>query len=227
VINICGPKSRAVLEGVTEQDVSNTAFPFGTARNITIGAAPVRAVRIGFVGELGYELHVPTEFALHVYDTLNAAGQAHGIRDAGYRAIESLRLEKGYLYWSSDISPDYTPYEAGLGFRVHFKSKGEFRGRKALEQQAKDGPKRKLSTFVSDNKLPLYGGETILHDGKVVSLASSAGFGHSVGKTIIYGYLDAALASVEDFDIEVFGDSHPIKRVNGPLFDPDNKKLKA
>jgi sarcosine dehydrogenase len=227
VINICGPKSRAVLESVTEQDISNAAFPFGTARNITIGAAPVRAVRIGFVGELGYELHVPTEFGLHVYDTLNAAGQAHGIRDAGYRAIESLRLEKGYLYWSSDISPDYTPYEAGLGLRVHLKSKGEFRGRKALELQAKDGPKRKLCTFVCESKLPLYGGETILHDGKVVSLASSAGFGHSVSQTIIYGYLDAALASVEGFEIEVFGDIHSIKRVNGPLFDPENKKLKA
>ncbi|MBG1233243.1 GcvT family protein [Aestuariivirga litoralis] len=227
VINICGPKARAVLEQVVEQDVSNAAFPFGTARNITIGTAPVRAARIGFVGELGYELHVPTEFGLHVYDTLREAGEEFSIRDVGYRAIETMRLEKGYLYWSSDISPDYTPYEAGLGFRVHLKSKGDFRGRKALEAQAANGPKRKLCTFVTDKELPLYGGETILQGDKVVSLASSAGFGNTVQKTIIFGYLDASEAKNRNFEIEVFGDRHNVTRVDGPLYDPENRNLKA
>lgn len=224
VINICGPKSREVLEKVTEQDISNTAFPFSTMQNITIGTAPVRAIRIGFVGELGYELHVPTEFGLHVYDTLHAAGVEFDIRDIGYRAIETMRLEKGYLYWSSDISPDYTPYEAGLGFRVHLKSKGDFRGRQALEGKA---AKRKLCTFVTDKKLPLYGGETILRNGKVVSLASSGGFGHTVQKTIIFGYLATDEASNADFEIEVFGDRFPVTRVEGPLYDPENRNLKA
>ena len=227
VINICGPKARKVLQAVCEQDVSNQVFPFGTARNITVGCAPVRAVRIGFVGELGWELHIPTEFAAHVYQLLRQAGAPHNIRDVGYRAIDTLRLEKGYLYWSGDISPDYTPIEAGLGFRVHLKAGGDFLGRDVLAQQKAEGPSRKLCTFVSSAKLPLYGGETILHDGQTVSLATSAGFGHTVGQTIVFGYLTTDLSSADDFEIEVFGKRHPITRVDGPLFDPQNEKLKS
>ncbi|SHH16856.1 GcvT family protein [Cognatishimia maritima] len=227
VINICGPKARDVLQAVCEQDVSNEAFPFGTARDITVGSAPVRAVRIGFVGELGWELHVPTEFAAHVYKALHGAGEPHGIRDIGYRAIDSLRLEKGYLYWSGDITPDYTPIEAGLGFRVHLKAGGDFLGREVLAKQKAEGPDRKLCTFVTPVKLPLYGGETIIHDGKTVSLATSAGFGYSVGQTIIFGYLENALCGETTFEIEVFGERHPITRVDGPLFDPQNEKLKS
>ncbi len=226
VINLCGPRARQVLEQVAEEDVSNAAFPFATARQITLGAAPVRAVRIGYVGELGWELHVPTEFGLHVYDTLLQAGAAFGIRDAGYRAIETLRLEKGYLYWSSDLSPDYTPYEAGLGARVHLKTKGDFRGRAALEAQRAAGPARRLCTFVTPRRLPLYGGETLLRDGRVVSLASSAGFGVTVGQTIVFGYLDAAETG-SDFEIEVFGDRFPVTRVEGPRYDPANLRLKG
>ncbi|WP_428644707.1 GcvT family protein [Roseibium sp.] len=227
VINICGPKARDVLQAVCEEDVSNEAFPFGTAQDITIGAAPVRAVRIGFVGELGWELHVPTEFGAHVYKTLRAAGEASGIRDAGYRAIDSLRLEKGYLYWSGDISPDYTPVEAGLGFRVHLKSGGDFLGRDVLAKQKSEGPTRKLCTFVTEARLPLYGGETILSDGRTVSLATSAGFGHTIGKTILFGYLDASLWDRDAFEVEVFGDRHAIRRVDGPLYDPQNERLKS
>jgi len=227
VINLCGPKAREVLQAVSEEDVSNAAFPFATARDIVIGAAPVRAVRIGYVGELGWELHVPTEFGAHVYDTLRAAGAAHGIRDVGYRAIDSLRLEKGYLYWSGDISPDYTPVEAGLGFRVHLKSGGDFIGREALARQMAEGPARRLCTFVTGARLPLYGGETILHGGRTVSLVSAGGFGHTLGQTIVFGYLDRALWDETAFDIEVFGDRHPIERCEGPLYDPQNERLKA
>ncbi|WP_306115705.1 MULTISPECIES: FAD-dependent oxidoreductase [unclassified Roseovarius] len=227
VINLCGPRARNVLQAAAEQDVSNNAFPFATSRNITVGAAPVRAIRIGFVGELGWELHVPTEFGAHVYETLRAAGQPHGIRDVGYRAIDTLRLEKGYLYWSGDISPDYTPIEAGLGFRVHLKSGGNFIGREALSEQKANGPDRRISTFVTDTKLPLYGGETIIHDGQTVSLATSAGFGHSVGQTILYGYLDKALWARTDFEVEVFGTRHPVRRIDGPVYDPDNTRLKS
>ena len=226
VINLCGPRAREVLAAVCEQDVGNDAFPFATMRDIVIGAAPVRAIRIGYVGELGWELHVPTEFGLHLYETLRAAGEEHGIRDVGYRAIESLRLEKGYLYWSADISPDYTPIEAGLGFRVHLTAKGDFIGREVLARQKNGGPDRRLCTFVHDARLPLFGGETLLHQGQVVSLACSAGFGHTVGKTIIFGYLDATLASASEFEIEVFGNRHPIQRVDGPLYDVSNDRLK-
>ncbi|MBE1284027.1 MAG: FAD-dependent oxidoreductase [Rhodobacteraceae bacterium] len=227
VINICGPKAREVLQAVCEEDVSNAAFPFATAQEITLGAARVRAARIGYVGELGWELHIPTEFALHVYDLLWQAGQAHGIRNIGYRAIESLRLEKGYLYWSADITPDYTPVEAGLGFRVHLKSKGDFIGRSVLEAQKAQGVDRCLCTFTADDPLPMTGGETILLNGQTVSVASSGGFGHSVGKTIILGYLPTDLADQRDFELEIFGDRVPIQRVDGPLFDPQNRKLKA
>src|SRR5262249_28742532 len=121
VINLCGPFARQVLEKVAEEDVSNAALPFARCSQITLCAAPVLAIRIGYVGELGWELHIPTEYAAHVYDCLWEAGQPFGIANVGYRAIDTLRLEKGYLYWSSDITPDYTPFEAGLGFRVSLK----------------------------------------------------------------------------------------------------------
>ncbi|MDA9982035.1 FAD-dependent oxidoreductase [Gammaproteobacteria bacterium] len=227
VINICGPKARAVLQVVTENDTSNARFPFASSQNIIVGAAPVRAVRIGYVGELGWELHVPTEFALHVYDALWDAGQVHGIRNVGYRAIESLRLEKGYLYWSSDITPDYSPIEAGLEYRVHLRAKGDFIGRQVLETQKAEGTQQRLCMFASDQQLPLFGGETILHYGSVVSLASSAGYGYTVGKTIIYGYLPAGLTEKIDFELEVFGERHPIVQVKEPFYDPQNERLKA
>mgnify|MGYP000082209547 CR=1 FL=1 len=227
VINICGPKSREVLQAVAEEDVSNAAFPFASAQEITLGAARVRAARIGYTGELGWELHVPTEFALHVYDLLWQAGQEHGIRDIGYRTIESLRLEKGYLYWSADITPDYSPIEAGLGSRVHLKSKGSFIGRAVLERQKTGGVAQQLCTFVADGKLPITGGETILHDGKAVSLACSGGYGVSIGKTIIYGYLPVELAKAAEFELELFGERRVLRRVDGPLYDPANARLKA
>ena len=227
VINIAGPKARDVLAAASESDVSNAAFPFATSRDILIGAAPVRAIRIGYVGELGWELHIPTEYALHVYDLLCEHGAVHSIRDIGYRAIDSLRMEKGYLYWSADITPDYTPVEAGLGFRVHLKSKGDFIGRYVLEAQKNGGVSQRLCCFTSDVAMPLFGGETILHDGKVVSLASSAAFGVTVGKTILYGYLPAALCAETDFELEVFGERRATSRVNNPLYNADNSRLKS
>jgi 4-methylaminobutanoate oxidase (formaldehyde-forming) len=227
VINLCGPTARKVLQAVAEEDVSNAAFPFATARQITLGAAPVLAIRIGYVGELGWELHIPTEYAAHVYETLTAAGQAAGIRDVGYRAIESLRLEKGYVYWSADVTPDYSPYEAGLGFRVHLKSKGDFLGRAVLEKQKAEGVTRRLCTFTVEGEVPVFGGETLLRGGEVVGLVSSAGFGPTVGKTVLYGYLPTALAGEAGFEMEAFGERYPAERVAGPLYDPDNERLKA
>jgi glycine cleavage system aminomethyltransferase T len=227
VINIAGPLARDVLAAASDSDVSNAAFPFARTRDIFIGAAPVRAIRIGYVGELGWELHVPTEFAAHVYDRLHEKGSAYGIRDIGYRAIDGLRLEKGYLYWSADITPDYSPMEAGLGARVHLKSKGDFIGRAVLETQKTTGVDRRLCCFTSTKRLPLYGGEAILHDSKVISLATSAGFGVYTGQSILYGYLDRALWDKVDFELEAFGVRHPIARVDAPVHDPDNTRIKA
>ncbi|MET1026386.1 MAG: aminomethyltransferase family protein, partial [Dongiaceae bacterium] len=225
-INLCGPKARGVLTKVVEEDVSNEAFPFGTCRELTLGAAPVLAIRIGYVGELGWELHIPTEYAGHVYELLREAGEAYGIRDAGYRAIDSLRMEKNYLYWSSDITPDYSPLEAGLGFRVNFK-KGDFIGRDALLKQKETGIRQRLCTFTLQQPLPVYGGEAILKNGKVVSVTSSGNFGYTVGKSIAYGYLPIDLAGESDFEIEAFGEVSAATRHDRALYDPKNEKLKA
>ena len=227
VVNIVGPRARDVLAAASESDVSNKALGFAAAREIIVGAAPVLAARIGYVGERGYELHIPTEFAAHVFDRLWQAGQGAGIANVGYRAIESLRMEKGYIYWSGDVTPDYTPVEAGVGSRVHLKSKGDFRGRAVLEAQKTGGLTRKLCTFVTDAHLPLTGGETILNGDRVVSLATSVAFGHTVQKTILRGYLDTALWDETAFMLEVFGERHPITRVEGPVHDPGNSALRG
>ena len=227
VINVVGPQSRDLLSKVSESDVSGEAIPFATAKEIIIGAAPVLASRIGYVGELGFELHIPSEFAIHVYKELWQAGQEMEIANVGYRAIESLRMEKGYLYWSGDISPDYSPLEAGLGFRVHFDLKGEFLGRQALESQMKNGLDRKLFTFISEQFLPLTGGETILESGRVVSLATSAAYGFTVKKTIIRGYLDRLYWGKTEFTVEVFGQRYPVKLASSPVYDPKNLALKG
>jgi 4-methylaminobutanoate oxidase (formaldehyde-forming) len=226
VINLCGPKARDVLAQVVEEDVSNSAFPFATMQEITIGAAPVRAIRIGYVGELGFELHVPTEYASHVYELLREAGEPHGIADVGYRAIDSLRMEKFYLYWSSDITPDYTPLEAGLGFRVNF-SKGDFIGRDALLRQREQGIKQRLVSFALDDPLPLYGSEAVMVDGKVVGVTTGGNFGYSVGHAIGYGYLPVELVERATLEIEAFGKISEARISTKPFYDPDNLRLKA
>ncbi len=227
VINICGPKSRDVLSSVCETDLSNDAFAFSTCKYIELGAASVLASRIGYVGELGWELHMPTEFAPHVYELLWEAGQEFGIANVGYRAIDTLRMEKGYVYWSSEVTPDYTPYEAGLDFRVHLKSKGDFIGRVALEKQKADGVEQNLCTFSVEQPVSLYGGETIYLNGEYVSLTTSGNFGHSVGKSIAFGYLPADIAKQQNFEIEAFGKRYAARRQDACLYDPDMERLKA
>ncbi|MDZ7840735.1 MAG: FAD-dependent oxidoreductase [Gammaproteobacteria bacterium] len=227
VLNLCGPRARDVLSAVVEEDVSGAVFPFAAAHPLTLGAAPVLAVRIGFVGELGWELHVPTEFAAYAWERLWEAGLAHDIANAGYRAIESLRLEKGYLYWSADITPDYTPVEAGLSGRVHLKAKGDFIGRAVLERQKREGPPRRLGRLVSDRRLPVSGGETLLSNGEVVGLVTSAGYGPTIERSVLYGYLPASLDTIEDFEIEAFGERHPVRRGTATIYDPQNQRLKS
>jgi 4-methylaminobutanoate oxidase (formaldehyde-forming) len=226
VLNLCGPKSRAILQSVTDDDVSNAAFPFLAVRRIDIGFASVLAVRIGYVGELGYELYIPQEFAAHVYEALWSAGEAHGIANAGYRAIDTCRMEKGYLYWSGDITPDYNPYEAGLGFAVAL-DKGDFIGREALVKIKAEGVQRKLCSFTIDGFAPLHGGEAILKDGAVVGSVSSAGFGHTLGKTIAFGYVPAGTALETAFAIEAFGQSYAATRGPRCLYDSKMERLRA
>lgn len=226
VINLCGPKSRDVLQAVCEEDVSNAAFKYARAKEITIGSAPVLALRIGYVGELGWELHIPTEYAAHVYELLRAAGEPHGIVDAGYRTIDTMRMEKGYLYWSTDITPDTTPWEAGLAWRVNL-GKGDFCGRDALVAQREAGITRKLCTFTLEQMAYPVSGEAIIADGEVVGFTTSANFGHTVGKPIAYGYLPVELADRTDFVIEVYGEPIPATRHDRALYDPDSARLKS
>jgi 4-methylaminobutanoate oxidase (formaldehyde-forming) len=183
----------------------------------------VRAARVTYVGELGWELHVPMEYAAHLYETLHGAGV---IVDAGYKAVDSLRLEKRYLYWGADMTPDYNPFEAGLGFAVALK-KGDFIGRDALLRIKDEGVRRKLCCFLLDGDLALHGSEAILHGGKVVGVTTSTGFGHTVGKWIAYGYVPADLASVQGFEIEAFCERRPASRIDGAPYDPDRRKILA
>ena len=178
------------------------------------------------MGELGYELYIPQEFAVHVYDTLWAAGVPYGIVNAGYRAIDSCRMEKGYLYWSGDITPDYSPYEAGLGFCVAL-DKGEFVGRDALVKIKAAGVTRKLCSFTVDGFTPFHGGETILLNGEVVGATSSVGFGHTLGKTIAFGYVPVEAAAQSQFTIEAFGRAYPAVRGPRCLYDARMERLRG
>jgi sarcosine dehydrogenase len=226
VINICGPLSRQVLQQVCEEDISNTAFRYGRAKQITIGAAPVLAMRIGYVGELGWELHIPTEYTAHVYELLKAAGGPHGIIDVGYRTIDTMRMEKGYLYWSTDITPDTSPWEAGLAWRIDL-TKGDFCGRDALLAQQSAGISRQLSTFTLEEMAYPVSGEAIIADGNVVGFTTSANFGHTIGKPIAYGYLPIELCDRTDFIIEVYGEPIPATRHTGALYDPSGSRLRS
>ncbi len=230
VLNLCGPASRTILQAASDDDLSNEALPFLAARRVGIGQAEALAVRIGYVGELGYELYLAPDVAVHVLDTLLAAGAAHGLGHAGYKAIESCRLEKGYLYWSGDIGPDDNPYEAGLGFCVAL-DKGEFIGSEALRRIKRTALTRQLRSFAIDGFAPLHGGEPILHDGRLVGFTTSAGFGYTVGRTIAFGYVPAGLppASSPDggFAIEAFGRLHPASHGPRCRYDPKMKRLKA
>src|SRR4051812_18761314 len=224
VVNLCGPQSRAVLERVAEGEVSDAALPYMGVRATRIGYAPVDALRVTYVGELGYELHVPTEYAKHVYELLWDAGRDFGIANVGYRAVESLRLEKGYLYWGADITPDYTPYEAGLGFAVAL-NKADFIGREALVDAKAEGPRRRLCCFLLDEPAAVYGGEAIWHGATLLGVTSSGGYGHTIQKSIVYGYVPAEHAGHERYEIETFGRRVPAVRSAKAPYDPERRKI--
>jgi len=189
-LSLMGPKARDVLSSVTEADVSNAGFRFGHVRVIDIDGHEVRALRVTYVGELGWELHVPLEATGEVFDCLMAAGSPHGIRPVGYRALESLRLEKGYRAWGSDITPNDSPFEAGLGWAVKLKKNTDFMGREAAQRTAGAPLKKKLAGFtVDDPDVVLLGRETILRDGEFAGYLTIGGFGYSIGQSIGYGYV--------------------------------------
>lgn len=233
VLSLMGPKARDVLQQVTRADVSNAAFPFGTAKTIGIAGCPVLAMRVTNVGELGWELHFPVEYATSVYAALHEAGSVHGIRNAGYRAIESMRLEKGYRAWASDIGPDHTPDEAGLGWAVKMKKGIPFKGRDAVAAQRANGVKKMMATFTTAPGVILSGRETIYRDGKRVGRLSSGGFGHSINKSIGMGYVCNPEGVTTDYvlsgkyELEVATVRVPAEVTLSALFDPKMERVKG
>ena len=233
-ISLMGPNSRDVLQAVTAQDCSNAAFAFGDVRQIQISGHLVRALRVTYVGELGFELHFPIEAAVDVFDALMNAGKRFEIRPLGYRAIESLRLEKGYRAWSSDITPNDTPFEAGLGWTVKLNSPIDFIGRQAAQRCANTILTKKLAGFsVDDPNIVLLGRETILRNGEFAGYLSSGGFGYTVNKSIGYGYVRQDQGVNDDYltnasyELVVAQDIVPASIHFKPLYDPTASKIRA
>jgi 4-methylaminobutanoate oxidase (formaldehyde-forming) len=228
VINVIGPKSRALLEQLTDSGISNENFSFGTCKSFVIGHAPVTSLRVSYVGELGYELYIPAEFAVHVYEALWAAGQEFGVKNAGYRTIASMHLEKGYADWGSELTPEYTPFDAGLGFCVAL-DKEEFVGKEALAGIKSEGPKWKLCTFTIDAGRPLMlqGSAPVVSKGQVLGVTASCGYGHTVKKNICYAYIPIEKADpANGFEIESYKEVYPATLEPGRvLYDPERKKI--
>ena len=190
VLGLMGPHSRALLATLTDADLATAAFPFGTSQWIDLGYARVRASRITYVGELGYELYVPTEFAQHVYEAIVGAGAAFGLQLAGYHAMNSLRMEKAYRHWGHDIGDEDTPLEAGLEFAVAWDKPGGCVGLEALRRQRAAGIRRRLVAIaLESSERLLYHNEPIWRDGELVGRVCSGMFGHTLGVSLGLGYL--------------------------------------
>ena len=235
VLSVMGPNSRKLLQKVSKADFSNEAFPFASIREIGVGYATVLASRRTYMGELGWELYVPAEFAVTVFETLHGAGADLGLRDAGYYAVESLRLEKAYRAWGRELTPDDTPWQAGLGWAVKLDKIGGFIGRQALvEAKAKPLVRRLVSVMIEDREPLLWGGETILRDGRPVGDLTSAGYGHTVGAAIGLGYarrddgqpLDAGWLESGRFEIDLAGTRLKAKVSLRCLYDPTSARIK-
>ena len=233
VIGVMGPRSRELLQRVVAKDLSDEAFPFGWSRQVEIGYSPVRASRISYVGELGWELYMPTECGLHVYDALLKACEGLELRHAGMHAMNSLRLEKGYRHWGHDITDEDTPLEAGLGFAVDF-DKPDFIGREALLRQRELGVKKRLVQFLLQDPDPLlYHHEPIYRDGSIVGYIASGAYGHSLGASVGLGYVKHEGGVSGDFvesgryEIEVAGRRFPARASLKPMYDPQGIRLRG
>lgn len=234
MISIMGPKARDLLSRLTSADLSNKTFPFATSREIELGYALVRASRITYVGELGWELYIPSEFTIGVYDILVEAGADFGLRHVGMHAMNSLRIEKAYRHYGHDITDDDTPFEAGLGFAVKLDKPGDFIGRDALIRQNERGVCKRLVQFLLEDPAPLlYHNEPIWRDGAVAGYVRSGMYGHTLGGAVGLGYieqeggLEADCVMSSNYEIEVAGELYPAKPSLKPLYDPHSERVKA
>ena len=224
-LGVWGPASRDILQAVTVSDLANEAFPYMTAQDIAVGPVPCLAVRVTYVGELGWELYCPTEFGARLWDVLWAAGREQGLVAGGYKAIDSLRLEKGYRVWGADISPDDTPFEAGLGFAVKL-DKGDFIGRDAVEGASE--PTRRLRCLtLADPRAVALGSEPVRVGDAIVGRVTSGGYGYTVGASIAYAYLPAEHDVGSDVAVEIFGEWVEGVVAAEPLYDPAGEKIRA
>jgi 4-methylaminobutanoate oxidase (formaldehyde-forming) len=223
-----GPRSREILQSLTPSDLRNESFPYMTAQDLTIGDVPVRALRVTFVGELGWELYASSEYGATLWETLWEAGRAGGMVAAGYRAIESMRLEKGYRVWGTDLTSETTPYEAGLGFCVKLDKPGGFIGRDALRSARAEGLTRRLRAIVlADTHLLVLGNEPVRLDGEIVGRVTSGGYGYSVAASIAYAYVPIDAKPGTAVEIDLFGDWVPGEVVSEPLFDPSGTRVRG
>ncbi|XP_061913144.1 sarcosine dehydrogenase, mitochondrial [Entelurus aequoreus] len=235
MISIQGPKSRQLLQEVLDADLSDQAFPFSTHKVVNAAGHQVRAMRLSFVGELGWELHIPKDSCLPVYHAVMAAGAKHGVINSGYRAIDSLSIEKGYRHWHADLRPDDTPLEAGLAFTCKMKSAIPFQGRDRLEKQKEAGLKRRIVSFTIDEKVPMFGLEAIFRNGLPVGHLRRADYGFFIDKTIGYGYIrcpDGGVVSADfvksgEFTLERMGVAYKAEAHLRSTFDPENKRVKG
>jgi heterotetrameric sarcosine oxidase gamma subunit len=233
VFGVMGPKSRELLGRLTRADLSDEAFPFGSSREVSLGYSTVRATRITYVGELGWELYVPTEFAVGVFEDLFRVGDDLGVVNGGYYAIESMRLEKGYRAFGRELTPDVTPVEAGLLFTCKLKTALPFLGREAVEKAKAEGPRRKLVSFVLESGEPmLWGGELLLRDDLPTGQVSSAAWGETLGACTGLAYVWSRSGGPVDrdwvlrggFEVDVNGVRHPVAVSLRPPYDPDGEK---
>ena len=194
------------------------------AKDIRIGYAPALAYRVTYIGELGWELYIPTEYMAYAYEVLQAAGQEFGLINAGYRAIDSLRMEKRFLAWGVDITPDYNPLEAGLQFLIDW-NKGDFVGRDALSKINKDGVTQKLVCLALDDPLHVFGGEAILSGGEIVAQSTSGNFGYTVRKPLVFGYLPLEAIERGDFEVNALGVRSKATLIKSAAYDPKRLKI--
>jgi glycine cleavage system aminomethyltransferase T len=226
---IWGPRAREILEPLTPQSLANEHFPYMSVREITVGDVPVRALRVTYVGELGWELYCPTEYGLTLWRTLWEAGRPHGLVAGGYRAIDSLRLEKGYRVWGADITPDETPYEGGLGFCVKLDKPGGFIGRDALVEAQAGGPRLELRCLtLADPRSVALGNEPVRIGADIVGRVTTGGYGYTVGRSIAYAYLAPEHAQPgTEVAVDIFGSWIEGVVAAEPLYDPRSERIRS
>ena len=237
MLALMGPKSRSLLASLCPDELSDAAFPFASSREIELGYARVRASRLTYVGELGYELYVPTDFAAHVFETIVGAGRAFGLEYGGYFAINSLRMEKGYRHWGHDIGEEDTPLQAGLGFAVAWDKPGGFIGREALVRQRAEMPITRrmvqLRLAPGADAPMMYHHEPILRDGTIVGSVTSGAYGHRVGASLGMGYVSCAEGVTDawltagQMEVEVAWKRYPVRAQLGPWHDPKNTRVRG